>query len=275
MILSVLALLSGVAHAEPEALPDDPTTTGPEATPDPYDGAVDDSISKFRAPFGVLTERVIGTASKPVLFNWRRSTVQVAATGSFLFELNNFNSMRVGALVRAPLGGPVFEIGATYVGVWDTPSSRLLALTPYRQPGRPDRLEVDLGVAMPIAEGVVTSFPRFMPALQLVFNGYVGFRYLIYPTGWGGMRPGQVGAAIFAPKISQIELGNLDNERKAAMQVDTGRYNFMAGFGNDIYSKAGVFVSPRLLVAVPLIAPVSETKLRWWADFSLAIGKAF
>lgn len=242
---------------------------------DPYDGEVDDTISRFKIPLNPLTERTVGAASKPVAFNWRRARGMVGVTGSFLMELNNFDSARGGLMVRVPMGGPVFEFSATYVGVWNTPSAELLALTPYRQPGRPNRVEFDLTVGYPIAEGVVTTFPRFIPALQLVFNFYTGFRYLLYPTGWGGMRFGQVAGAIFSPSLTETEIDNLDSARLTAMRIDPGRYGLMMGLGNDIYVKSGFFVSPRLLIAIPLLNAATNTELGFWGDFSIALGHSF
>lgn len=236
--------------------------------------AEDDPLAPHRVPFAELAERTIGTASQPVEFNWRRTTVHAAATGSQLFELNNFNSLRAGALVRFPTGGALFEVGVAYVRTWDTPSSELLALTPYRQPGRPDRMDVDLAVGIPLAEGVVTVAPRIFPSLQLVLNGYVGLRYQLYPDAFGGMKAGEVFAAVLAPALTEAELENLDDRRPDAMQVDPGRYGLTVGVGNDLYFKQGLFLSPRVTFSLPLLAPVSGSELLLWSDFALAIGVA-
>jgi len=269
----VATLLLGQARAEEPGDSPSPAPSEDDTDPEP-DAQPDDTIERYRSPFEELSERAIGTTSKPVEFNWRRSTVQVAATGNHFFELNNFNSIRAGGLVRVPSGGLLFELGLSYVWVWDTPSSELLAYTPYRQPGRTDRLELDFTMGIPLAEGVVTTHPRYFPAVQLVFNAYGGFRYLIYPTGFAGMTAREVGATIFSPTITQTELDNLDDERLAAMQIDSGRYGLMAGFGNDIYLKQGVFVSPRVMFAIPVLAPATQTELLLWADFALIIGVA-
>lgn len=262
----ILSLLLSMARAEDPPVPEPAVVD--EAQPD-------DPISRYRTRFDVLAERAIGTTSTPVEFDWRRTTAQVAVTGGFLFELNNFDSGRGGVLARVPTGGVLLEFGLSYAGVSNTPSSRLLALTPYRQPGRPNRLEVDFTVGLPLAEGVVTTFPKFFPAVEMVFNAYGGVRYLVYPTGWDHMKPGEVGGAILSPSMTQIEIDNLDEERLDSMKVDLGRYGLMFGFGNDLYFKPGVFLSPRFLLALPLLAPASQTDLLLWADFSLAIGVAF
>jgi hypothetical protein len=268
--LGAAVLGVGLASAGEEPSPVDPAAeeTAPLEAPA-------DVLSPYRTQFDVLAERTIGTTSRPVEFNWRRTKVQVAVTGSYLVELNNFNSMRGGALVRLPSGGLVVELGATYAGVWDSPSSRQLALTPYRQAGHPNRLEVDFTVGLPLAEGIVTTFPRFFPAVEMVLNSYGGFRYLLYPTGFGGMKAGQIMGALLAPSLTESELDNLDDARLDAMQVDSGRYGLLVGLGNDLYFKSGFFLSPRLMIAVPLLAPATQTELLVWADLSLAVGLAF
>lgn len=234
----------------------------------------DDPLAPHRTPFPVLVERTIGTASKPVEFDWRRTKVHLAAAGDHLFELNNFDSLRAGGLARFPSGGLITELGVSYVWTWDTASSEALALTPYRQPGRPDRLEIDLNVGIPLAEGVVTAAPRFFPSAQLVLNAYAGLRYLVYPGGFEGMKIREGFAAVFSPSLTEAELDNLDGKRLDAMQIDPGRYGLMIGLGNDLYFKQGIFLSPRAMFALPVLAPVSGTKLMFWGDFSLAVGVA-
>ncbi|MDG1483999.1 MAG: hypothetical protein P8R54_30690 [Myxococcota bacterium] len=266
--LTALLLLAS-AHAQDDDVPADGAGDAGSDDAEP-----EDDLSRFRTPFDVLAERTIGTASTPVEFSWRRSRVMLAVTGDHYFELNNFNTIRGGGMARFESNGLLFEVGLSRAWVWDTPSSELLALTPYRQPGRPKRVEVDFNVGVPLAEGVVTTFPRFFPAAQLVLNAYGGIHYLVYPTGFQGLKIREVGAALIAPALSAAELENLEDQRLDAMQVDPGRYGLMAGFGNDIYFKQGLFISPRAMFSVPLLAPVSGSQLLFWADFSLAIGVA-
>ncbi|MEZ4239907.1 MAG: hypothetical protein R3F59_27905 [Myxococcota bacterium] len=233
-----------------------------------------DPLEKYRVPFDVLADRAIGTTSRPSEFDWRASPVELAVLGSFLFELNNFDSGRGGLLARVPSGGLLFEVGVSYVGVFNTPSSRLLSLTPYRQPGRPERMEIDFTVGLPLAEGVVTAAPRFFPAAQMAFVGYVGLRYGLYPTGFRGMRAGQIAGAAFSPQLTGTEIANLDGVRLGSMEVDPGRYGLVVGFGDDVYFSPGLFLSPRVMFSLPLLAPASGTQLRWWGDVSLAVGWA-
>ena len=57
-------------------------------------------------------------------------------------------------------------------------------------------------------------------------------------------------------------------------QRDTGRYALLVGLSPDLYLRQGVFVSPRMLLSVPLLAPASGTALQWWAEGGLVVGVA-
>ncbi|MBN2801261.1 MAG: hypothetical protein JXX28_19125 [Deltaproteobacteria bacterium] len=235
----------------------------------------EDPLSPYRMSFASLTEHAIGTASQPVAFSWRRTHTHLAGSGSFLSELNNFDSARAGAMVRLPGRGSIVEISTSYVWTWDTHSSRQLALTPYRQFGRPSRLELDLTLVQPLAEGVVTAVPGIFPATQMVFNAYGSVRYLVYPSGFSGMNVKKSLAALVSPTLTEAERENLEDHRLDAMEVDPARYGLMLGLGDDLYFKQGLFVSPRVMVALPVLAPATETGLLLWTDLSLAVGVAF
>jgi hypothetical protein len=252
-----------------------PARAEQDAPEEPGEEEEEDVLSRYRTPFGVLVERTIGTTSRPVEFDWRRTTVHVAASGDHLFELNNFNSLRAGGLVRSPAGGGIVELGLGWVWVWDTPSSEQLAYTPYRQPGRPERLELELNLGYPLAEGVVTVAPRFFPAVEMVFTAYAGLGYHIYPGTMKGKRPREFATAIFSPMLTESELELLEERRLDAMQVDTGRYGLFLGVGDELYFRQGVFVAPRVMFAVPVLAPASGSELLFQADLSLNLGVAF
>lgn len=268
-----LLCVPGVALAEDggaaggAAEPEVPDEGGASGTGDP--------LSPYRTPFGVLVDRSIGSTSTAVAFNWRRTRVQIGATGNFLFELNNFNSMGAGVVARFPSNGLMMEVGLGREWVWDTPSSQLLALTPYRQPGRPRRFDLSFNLGIPLAEGVVTARPRFFPAAELVFSAYTSVRYAFYPMSFSGMRPREVGGALLSPALTDAEIDNLETRRLDAMQVDPGRYGLLVGLGNDIYFKQGVFVAPRVLVSVPLLVLVNGSELYFWGEVSLSAGVAF
>lgn len=275
MILSAWLATAALAADPPVTPPDPAAPAAPPVSADPAAPAASgDPLSPYRIPFDELVERTIGTASKPVGFDWRRTKVGVAVTGDQLYELNNFNSLRVGGVARFPTGGLLVEVGASYVHTWDTPSSEQLALTPYRQPGRPTRMELDFAVGLPLAEGVVTLRPRFLPSAELVLNAYAGLRYCLYPGAFAGMKAGQVFGAVLAPSLTTSELDNLEDVRLDAMAVDPARYGLMVGLGNDLYFKQGVFLSPRVTFAIPVLAPVTQSDLLFWGDVSLAIGLA-
>lgn len=268
--------LGGVARAQDEAPPadesGDATEDEPEEEAEPAEE--EDPLSRYRTPFPVLTERVLGTASRPIEFDWRRTKVHLGAAGAQLYELNNFDSYRAGAIARFPSNNLLYEVGLGWVFVLDTPSSQQLALTPYRQPGRPRRVALDFNVGIPLAEGVVTTAPRWFPAVELVFSAYAGLRYAWYPGAAEGLRFRERVAAAINPTVTRAERNNLDAARPDSMRVDPARYTTMVGFGNDIYFRQGVFVNPRASMAVPVLAGISGSNLQWWGEFTLSIGVA-
>jgi len=272
--LPLLALLLGPVALAQEAPGDDAASPPVDEGADEPVRTPDDGLQRHREPFQLLADRAIGTTSTPVEFNWRTSTVHLGGTGTLQAELNNFNTLRGGGIVRVPSTSILWEFGLSWSQVWDTPSSRQLAFTPYRQPGRPSRIELDVTAAVPLAEGIVTTAPRWLPAMQLVFNGYLGLRYRLYPTGFAGLKTGQAVGALLSPTLRTEELDNLEKVRPDAMQVDPERYGLIFGLGNDVYLRPGLFVSPRAFFSLPVFAPASQTDLLWWGEATVAVGVA-
>jgi len=259
------------AMPAPEAAPASafaPATPGPEPE-------IDTSIERYRTPLEALNERLIGAASKSIRFDWRNATVGVAVMGSELLERNNFGSARLGLLVRKPLGDVMGEVGITRVWTWSTTSSERLKLTPYRQPARPNRFELDVNAGYPLAEGVVTAWPSFFPPAEMVFSVNAGFRYLFYPGTLGGKDFLGVAEALMSPKLTESELEALEEQRLGGMELDPARYGLMAGFSLDVYLQPGAFLSPRLMVALPILSPANGTGLGFWWEMTLGLGWTF
>ncbi|QRK05711.1 hypothetical protein JQX13_37025 [Archangium violaceum] len=235
----------------------------------------DTTIERHRTPFEALNERMIGTASRAVRFDWRQTRAGIGLVGSQLLELNNFKSTRLGGFVRTPIGGFLGEIAITRVFTRGSSSTEKLALTPYRQSGRPSRFELDLNLGYPLAEGVATARPGFFPATELVFSANAGLRYLFYPGSLSGASFGETVTSLFAPKLSEREVENLESSRLPGMQLDGARYSLLTGFSLDIYFQPGGFLSPRVLVALPLISGVDGSGLGLWWELSFSAGWAF
>jgi hypothetical protein len=229
------------------------------------------ALEKYRTPLEVLTERAIGEASRAVRFDWRRSTVGFGVVGSQLIELNNFVSGRVGGFVRTPLGGFLGELAVTRVFTSGSAATDQLTYTPYRQNARPSRVELDLNLGYPLAEGVVTPRFSFLPPMEMVFSANAGLRYLYYPGSLSNLSAGDVLKGLFAPQLSQAELDNLEGQRLGGMAIDPARYSLLLGFSGDVYFQNGVFFSPRVLLALPVFGGGLGV---WW-ELSLALGWAF
>ena len=232
------------------------------------------TLEQTRLPMDRIREEMLGVTSRAVRFDWRKSSVGVGLIGSQILELNSFASARVGALVRKPLGDFMVEFALTRVFTWGSDSTRKLALTPYRQLGRPSRFELDVNLGYPLAEGVVTPRLKFLSAAELVFSADVGFRYLFYPGALAGASAGDVVKSIFAPKLSEREVSNLESQRLPGMQVDSGRYDLLAGFSLDVYFHSGFFLSPRVMFALPVFG-ANDTRIGAWWELSFAAGWHF
>lgn len=252
-----------------------PAIPAPSTQPPDPEHEPDTTLSRHRTTFEVLTERTIGATSRRVRFDWRRKSMQLGATGALPAELNNFESLRAGGFIRIPSAGMLLEASVCHVWVRGTTSTRRLALTPYRQPGRPGRYELDFSVAYPVAEGVVTAVPRLIPAAELVLNAYADLRYQVYPGAFAGLGIKDTLKAILAPSFSRSELANLEDDRLPGMEVDPARYGLLVGLGTDVYFQSGFFFSHKLLVAVPLLQPMTETELGLGLDLTVSTGLAF
>jgi hypothetical protein len=264
-----------LAAADPEPSP----TPAPTATPvaPVVTEQASDSIDRYSAPVDVLTERFIGTSSRAVRFDWRRAKGGFALTGGELLEMNNFRSRRIGVSARRPFNNVMGDIAVSWVETGGSNSSEKLALTPYRQIGRPSRLELDINVGYPIAEGVATARLGFFPATELVMSAQAGLRYLHYPGAINGADPTKIGEvqalgrALFSPTLTRRELEWLEDHRLGGMEVDRARYNLLVGLGTDVYFASGGYVTPRAMVAMP----VTGTGLGWWWELSLDVGMMF
>lgn len=257
----------------PEASP----VASPTPVPAPVAEQANDSIESHKAPVDVLTERMIGVASRAVRFDWRRKSYGVGATGGELLEMNNFRSRRIGVSARRPFGSLMGDAALSWVETQGSPSSRKLALTPYRQIGRPSRFELDANVGYPLAEGVATSRPGSIPATELVFSAQGGLRYLYYPGAIHGADVREVGEmqelgrTIVAPILTSKERRYLEDKRPGGMEVDRARYNLLGGIGADVYFHSGGYVTPRAMIALP----VTGTGLGWWWELTLDAGWMF
>ena len=242
------------------------------ATDRPKAPAEDTTLERYRTPLEALTERMVGSASRAVRFDWRKKTVAFGVMTSELLELNNFASLRLGGFARMPLGDLMAEVAFSRVFVWGSESTEKLALTPYRQSGRPSRFELDINFGYPLAEGVVTPRLAFLPAAELVFSVNVGFRYLFYADALKGASAGEVAGAIFNPKLTQKELANMAPLRMPGMQLDDARYDVLAGLSLDVYFQPGLFLSPRVLFALPIFAGLGGSGVKWWWELTLSLG---
>lgn len=268
--IALAACVAPIARAQSTSPPSTAESTTTKADTE----HVDVSIDKYRTPLEALNEGMIGAASRPVRFDWRKSYAMFGVMASDLIELNNFTTNRIGAFGRKAFGDFLGEVAITYATSQGSESSEKLSLTPYRQAGRPNRLELDVNALYPVAEGVVTPVTTWIPPAELVFSGIGGGRYLSYPWALGGLAPLDIGKALVSPGLTDREVQNLEPSRVPGMEIDRGRYELMGGVNLDVYVQPGVVISPRAMVAIPLLDVVTGSKLGWWWELSITAGYA-
>jgi len=277
VIRSLLFLAFFAPDAAPSATPAPSPVPEASPVPSPVAEQAADSIESYKAPVDLLTERMIGTASRAVRFDWRRKSYGVGVTGGQLLEMNNYRSRRIGASARRPFGSILGDVAINWVETDSTPSSEKLALTPYRQVGRPSRLELDVNAGYPLAEGVATSRPGAFPATELVFSAQGGLRYLHYP---GAIEASDIRdvyevrdvfRSFLSPQITSGEQEFLEKHRPGGMEVDRARYNLLGGLGADVYFHSGIYVAPRTMIALP----VTGSGLGWWWELTIDAGWMF
>ncbi len=276
VVLAAAPAFAGVTDApEPEAAPQQPAPGEPPPEKTAAGDVIDETTLKaHRTPFEVLSERMIGQASRAVRYDWRKSTVQVAASASLLFELNNFTSGRLGGVIRAPLSGLLIELGVSYVNVWGSDSSFKLSLTPYRQAGRPRRFELDLMAGYALAEGVTTPRLSFIPATELVFMLHLGVRARWYEKELDNTQWDKALGNFFSPRLSDHQVENMEGIRMPGMEIDRTRYDLLVGFSFSVFFQNGAFISPRLMSTTPFVL-LSQSGLGFWWDFTLQLGWSF
>ena len=278
VVVVALAVSTG-ARADDGPAPQDTDTTSSvrlSANDDHKDTSDnDDVVARSRTPVQALTEHFIGSTARAVRFDWRRSTIMVGLSAAEVVEKNNFSAQRYGLLGRKAFTDLIVEVGVQLYLSDDTPSSELLALTPYRQSGRPAHLELDLNVGYALAEGVVTPLAAFMPPAEVALVALGGVRYLGYWQTFPDRPIQDIGLSLASPQLSQIELERLDTDAPEAMASDPARLHALVGLAVDTYLQPGLWVSPRAMLAVPVLVPVTNTSLGFFWELTLAVGWAF
>ncbi len=280
---------TGEAEAEEPKVPEPAVSTAVKQEDETWaERTLDESIERYKRPVDRLLEQTIGSASRPVGFDWRKSWFMLGVTSSELIERNNYGSFRLGIMGRKAFGDVVVEGAVNNVTVITTSSSRALALTPYLQAGRKERFEIDVNVSYPLAEGVVTPLFDFFPPMELVLQATAAGRYLIYPRAIAGNRDWgnidtytntqtwiDLGGSLASPTLTELDQDVLDPYVPAGMLQDPARIHALLGFTFDVYMQPGLFLTTRALVAIPVLAAVTQTQLGFWPELSVSLGYAF
>ena len=233
------------------------------------------TLEDHRTALQALNEHFLGTASRPVRFDWRKSPVMFVGRVTEVVERNTFGQWQLGLMARKAFGDILVDGGVNAYFAFATDSSQQLALTPFRQAGRPNHFQLEANVGYAVAEGVVTPVLGFLPPAELALVAWGGARYLIYPaTFTGGGSATDVAASLVSPQLTEGEIIRLENSGPAGMQIDRARLHALVGASLDVYLQPGVIVAPRAMVALPLLAPVTGTELGFFWELGISVGYA-
>lgn len=290
LIVSTTLSTSSLAQAEPPT-PAEPTpeTTTLETTASPDEALIvqprtsiepvrivdDESLEAWRTPLQALNEHFLGTASRPVRFDWRRSPAMFVLRLNEVVERNSFGQWQVGAMVRKAFGDILLDGGVNAFFAYETPSSQQLALTPFRQAGRPNHFQLEANVGYAIVEGVVTPFISWIPPMEMVLVAQAGVRYLVYVESFTGGRPFlDVARSIVSPQLTVEEIQRLETTGPEGMQIDPARLHSLVGASLDVYIQPGVIVAPRAMVGVPILSPITASELGFFWELGISVGYA-
>jgi len=129
-------------------------------------------------------------------------------------------------------------------------------------------------VGYAIAEGVVTPLTDYLPPAEMVLVAYAGLRYLVYPEGMANRPLQDIGLDLVSPQLSAAETERIERIRLESMLIDPARAHTLVGVSLDVYFQPGVFVSPRGMLAVPLLVPATGSGLGFFWELSIAVGYA-
>lgn len=258
-VLQLLLLLPVFAYAADEEAPSDDAAK---------------TVSEAREPFASLVDQVIGDAFRPLVFDWRRKSLLLSLQAGQIAELNNFESRRYGLELTFPTSSMLVGFTFARVETSATSSSRLIARTPYRQAGRPSRFEFDTGIAIPLAEGIVTQRFNFIPAAHLLLTATGKMRYLYYPDSGKGYTGQQAVTRLFSKMLSNKEQENIEKHRLEGMKLDRARYNALAGVRIEMFFRSGLFLYNQTQLNIPYQFNDEDGLGAWW-DLSLGFGYGF
>ena len=217
---------------------------------------------------------VIGFAERPALHAWRKSSLTIRPIMGQISEQNNFDSYHFGLVVDVPSDSFSFQIGLRKVEVSDTPSSRQLALTPFKQAGHANRYDIISGVKLPLVEGVGSQLYDWIPQSQFVFQGIARVNWHLHPNEWKGESFQNVLQGLFQTKVGSREYQKMQESNPAALLPSRSRHSLGAGFVVEQYfpesGGTAFHCSFEVLTLIDLYS--DETTPSRWMEYNLGVG---
>ncbi|MBP6218320.1 MAG: hypothetical protein KA436_07020 [Oligoflexales bacterium] len=134
-----------------------------------------DTVEDFSSQ--VLVPEIISSSKSPMVYDWRKSSFSLELG---LVQFHEKNSFKGGDFDYALMGmiptleGQIFRFGIRRIEVLETPSTRLIGRTPFKQTASVSRYEVFGQWGFSLMEGRSISRISFLPSLETVLWGLVG-----------------------------------------------------------------------------------------------------
>jgi len=234
-------------------------------------GETDDVQS---VPIGQLLPQIMGFAERPAVHRWRKSTITIRPMIGQISEQNNFNSSHLGLLLDFPGDSFSFQLGFRKIDVTDSFSSRQLALTPFKQPGHAARKEIQIGMKMPLIEGIGSQIYDIIPQSQFVFHGLARLNWHLYPKAWQDEDFTDILQGLFKTEIGGSEYRSIQESSPSALLPSRSRHSIGAGFAvEQYYPIAGGTAFHFSFEAITMFdIHTDEVSPSRWMEYNLGVG---
>lgn len=235
--------------------------------------------------FNTLVARTVGTTARPLIYDWRSQSCLLSIEAGPVIDLNTFESYHTGISCTIPRENTWISLGISRVWTLETDNSKILDRTPYRQVGRPSRYEIRSTFGLPVAEGIVTVMPSWLPAWDMVFSLQTSLHYLIYPESFSGLKGNfldKVSKVFLSRSLSADEASAVQQSAPQSLLVDPSRLNILFGSSLHVFVQGGWFNRVQVEVGTPLLraAPDSDgnqpaSDISYWWEWSFGVGYAW
>lgn len=227
-------------------------------------------LEAFRKKPEDIDRAVIAVIGRPSIFPWQLKSFGLRLSQSSYVEFNNFdsNSYQIGGIF------PIFErmiyaLDIIQTKVYETPSSRQIGRTPYRQLGRPSRYSLSHQLSYPIFEGIGGHFFDLLESAQFVVSFFTQinmhyYDHLFKPwSSFGNSRDNikSIFSSSLPPETRKIQ----QMKAPQGMKISDHKWDLLAGMDIFSFFSTGLFVSGAFGIGFPFGGSDNDKQNIWHA----------